>query len=168
MAEAQSPGRELPHLDSLADKLEYLFDRIRPTAHELNGEEPGRRYTTKEIASKINDAAEGDPHGVTISAAYLGEMRRGITTDPRTSHVLALARAFGVDPGFFVDSKVTRRVQEQIDLLNELRQMKVQRVALRRVLQQQGLSADSTRLIEQLVDRCRTLEGLDRRDGRSE
>lgn len=162
MAEARSPDRDLPNLDTLADKLEYLFDRIRPTAAELGGEETGRKYTTKEIATKINDAAAGDPNGVTISAAYVGEMRRGITTDPRASHIVALARAFGVDPGFFVDSKVTRRVQEQIDLLNELRQMKVQRVALRRVLQEQGLSADSTRLIEQLVDRCRTLEGLDR------
>lgn len=160
MAEAGSPGRELPPLDTLADKLAYLFDRIRPTAGELGAEGPGRRYTTKEIANKINEAAAGDPNGVTISAAYLGEMRRGITTDPRTSHVVALAKVFGVDPGFFVDSKVTRRVQEQIDLLNELRQMKVQQVALRRVLQQQGLSPDSTRLIEQLVDRCRTLEGL--------
>jgi hypothetical protein len=165
MAEAHQPGHELPQLDSLADKLEYLFDRIRPTAQELTGEQPGRKYTTKEIASKINDAAAGDPRGVTISAAYIGEMRRGVTTDPRTSHVKALAEAFGVDPGFFVDSTVTRRVQEQIDLLQELRQMKVQRVALRRVLQQQGLSADSTRLIEQLVDRCRTLEGLEHRDG---
>jgi transcriptional regulator with XRE-family HTH domain len=152
----------MPDLDTLADKLEFLFDRVRPTARELGPhEEPGRRYTTKEIACKINEAARRDDTGVTISAAYVGEMRRGITTDPRTSHVKALAQAFGVDPAFFVDSQVTRRVQEQIDLLNELRQMKVQQVALRRVLRQQGLSDDSTRLIEQLVDRCRKLEGLE-------
>jgi transcriptional regulator with XRE-family HTH domain len=148
-------GRDLPPLETLADKLEFLFERVRPP------EEPGRKYTTKEIATKINEAAQRDDTGVTISAAYVGEMRRGITTDPRTSHVKALAQAFGVDPAFFVDSRVTRRVQEQIDLLNELRQMKVQQVALRRVLRQQGLSDDSTRLIEQLVDRCRKLEGLD-------
>lgn len=153
---------EAQPLDTLADKLEYLFDRVRPTGSELGpGEEAGRRYTTKEIANKINEAAERDGTGVTISAAYVGEMRRGVTTDPRTSHVQALARAFGVDPGFFVDDRVTRRVQEQIDMLNELRQMKVQQVALRRVLRQQGLSDDSTRLIELLVDRCRKLEGLD-------
>lgn len=151
-----------PHLETLADKLEYLFDRVRPTAKELGPhEEAGRKYTTKEVANKINEAAERDGTGVTISAAYVGEMRRGVTTDPRTSHVKALAEAFGVDPAFFVDSRVTRRVQEQIDLLNELRQMKVQQVALRRLLLGQGLSDDSTRLIEQLVDRCRKLEGLD-------
>jgi hypothetical protein len=39
--------------------------------------------------------------------------------------------------------------------------MKVQQVALRRVLRQQGLSDDSTHLIELLVDRCRKLEGLE-------
>ncbi len=157
-----SGGRNMPRLETLADKLEFLFDRVRPTAGELGTHEaPGRRYTTKEIANKINEAAQRDGTGVTISAAYVGEMRRGITTDPRTSHVKALAQAFGVDPAFFVDSQITRRVQEQIDLLNELRQMKLQQVALRRVLRQQGLSDDSTRLIEQLVDRCRKLEGLD-------
>lgn len=157
-----SGGRNMPRLETLADKLEFLFDRVRPTPGE-NGthEEAGRKFTTKEIANKINEAARRDGTGVTISAAYVGEMRRGITTDPRTSHVKALAQAFGVDPAFFVDSQITRRVQEQIDLLNELRQMKLQQVALRRVLRQQGLSDDSTRLIEQLVDRCRKLEGLD-------
>ncbi len=163
MVGESSSGSELPHLDTLADKLEYLFDKIRPTAQELGpNDDPGRRYTTKEIASAINAVAATDPNPVTISAAYIGEMRRGITTDPRASHIKALARAFGVDPGFFIDSKTTRQVQEQIDLLNDLRQMKVQQVALRRVLQQQGLSVDSTRLIEQIVDRCRQLEGLDR------
>lgn len=163
MGEEQSPqGRELPRLDTLADKLEYLFDKVRPTASELGPTgEPGRRYTTKEIAAKINIAAERDGTGVTISAAYVGEMRRGVTTDPRTSHIKALAQAFGVDPAFFLDSRVTRQVQEQIDLLNDLREMKVQQVALRRLLQHQGLSDDSTRLIEQIVDRCRKLEGLD-------
>ncbi len=154
--------RDLPRLRTLAERLEFLFDRVRPTVDELGSHEAvGRKYTTKEITTKINEAAQRDGTGVTISAAYVGEMRRGVTTDPRTSHIQALARAFGVDPAFFVDSQVTRRVQEQIDLLNELRQMKVQQVALRRVLRQQGLSDDSARLIEQLVDRCRKLEGLD-------
>jgi hypothetical protein len=160
--QAEFAGRDMPHLETLEDKLEFLFDRVRPTGAELGPqEEIGRRYTTKEIANKINEAARRDGTGVTISAAYVGEMRRGITTDPRTSHVKALARAFGVDPAFFVDSQITRRVQEQIDILNELRQMKLQQVALRRVLRQQGLSDDSARLIEQLVDRCRKLEGLE-------
>ncbi|GID91020.1 hypothetical protein Adi01nite_04320 [Amorphoplanes digitatis] len=163
--QAGSGGRDMPHLETLAEKLEFLFDRVRPAAGELGPhEEAGRRYTTKEITNKINERAERDGTGVTISAAYVGEMRRGVTTDPRTSHVKALAQAFGVDPAFFVDSRITRRVQEQIDLLTELRQMKVQQVALRRVLRQQGLSDDSTRLIEQVVDRCRKLEGLDEDD----
>lgn len=160
--ETEPVERDLPALETLSAKLEFLFDRVRPTTGELGAsEEAGRRYTTKEIANKINEVGRCDGTGVTISAAYVGEMRRGVTTDPRTSHVQALARAFGVDPGFFVDDRVTRRVREQIDMLNELRQMKVQQVALRRVLRQQGLSDDSTRLIELLVDRCRKLEGLD-------
>ncbi|MFI6761621.1 hypothetical protein ACIBF5_21030 [Micromonospora sp. NPDC050417] len=163
MVEESPCGAELPDLDTLAGKLEYLFDNIRPTAEELGvNDEPGRRYTIREIANKINQAAETDPDAPTISAAYIGEMRRGVSTDPRASHILALARAFGVDPGFLIDRRAARNVQEQIDLLNELRQLDVRQVALRWVLRQQGLSADTSELIERIVERCRQLEGLDR------
>lgn len=162
MAEQSPCGADVPALDTLAGKLEFLFDNIRPTADELGAnDEPGRRYTIREIANKINKAAAADPDAPTISAAYIGEMRRGVTTDPRASHILALARAFGVDPGFLIDRRITRVVQEQIDLLNELRQLDVRHVALRWVLREQGLSADTSRLIEQIVERCRQLEGLD-------
>jgi transcriptional regulator with XRE-family HTH domain len=153
-------GTESPRLGTLAAKLGYLFDKIRPVPQELGeSDEPGRRYTNKEIADKINDAASGEPGGVTISAAYIGELRRGVASDPRTSHVQALAKAFGVDPGFFVDDQATRRIQEQIELLNELRRMDVQQVALRRVLQDSGLSEASTFLVEQMVARLQEVEG---------
>jgi transcriptional regulator with XRE-family HTH domain len=159
MAEHGSDGRPQPVLTTLAERIEYLFDTIRPTAAELGGEEPGRRYTNREIADKINLAANGTPGAPTISAAYVGELRRGVATDPRTSHVQALARAFGVDSAFFVDDHTTRRVQEQITLLNELRRLDVRQVALRRVLADSGLSQTSAALVEQMVARLREVEG---------
>jgi hypothetical protein len=150
----------LPQLDTLAAKLEYLFHTIRPTPGELGeSDEPDRMYTNKEIADKINDLARGRADGVTISAAYVGELRRGVACDPRTSHVQALARAFGIHPGFFVDDDSTRRVQEQIELLNELRRMDVKQVALRQVLHDSGLSPASTLIVEQMVARLQEVEG---------
>jgi transcriptional regulator with XRE-family HTH domain len=146
-------------LESLAERLEYLFDRIRPTSGELApGEDAGRRYTNKEIADKINHCAREIPGAPTISAAYIGELRRGVAADPRTSHVQALAKAFGVDCAFFVDDRAARRVQDQIMLLNELRSMDVKQVALRRVLHDSGLSRTSASLVEQMVARLREVE----------
>ncbi|WP_410818974.1 hypothetical protein [Micromonospora sp. 050-3] len=148
--------QELPPLDTLAARLEYLFDKIRPTPDELgDSDESGRRYTNREIADKINEVAAET--GVTISAAYIGELRRGVASDPRTSHVRALATAFGVNSGYFVDDAAARRTADQLTLLNELRQMDVKQVALRQVLADNGLSATDTQLIEQMVDRLRAV-----------
>ncbi|BCJ57045.1 hypothetical protein Jiend_04670 [Micromonospora endophytica] len=85
MVDDQRAEQELPSLDTLAARLEYLFENIRPTSAEVgDSDEPGRRYTNKEIADKIN--ATADETGVTISAAYIGELRRGspATHVPRT------------------------------------------------------------------------------------
>ncbi|MEU1589736.1 hypothetical protein [Micromonospora sp. NPDC005710] len=148
--------QKLPPLDTLAARLEYLFDQIRPTADELtDSDESGRRYTNREIAEKINQVAAET--GVTISAAYIGELRRGVASDPRTSHVRALASAFGVNSGYFVDDAAARRIEDQLALLNELRRMDVKQVALRQVLVDNGLSATDTQLVEQMVARLRAV-----------
>jgi transcriptional regulator with XRE-family HTH domain len=156
MTDDQHVEQELPPLDNLAARLEYLFEKIRPTADELgDSHEPGRKYTNKEIADKIN--ATASETGVTISAAYIGELRRGVASDPRTSHIRALASVFGVNTGYFVDDAAARRIQEQLTLLSELRRMDVKQVALRQVLTDTGLSATDTQLIEQMVTRLRAV-----------
>lgn len=81
MVDDRYAEQELPPLDTLAARVEYLFDKIRPTPDELSdSDEPGRKYTNREIADKINEAATET--GVTISAAYIGELRRGWPTIP--------------------------------------------------------------------------------------
>lgn len=158
MAEDRIDEQRLPALETLAARLEYLFETIRPTPAELGPtDELGRRYNNKEIADKINAAAEED--GVTISAAYIGELRRGVASDPRTSHVRALAKAFGVSPGYFVDDEAARRIHDQIALLAELRRMDVKQVALRQVLADSGLSTTDALLVEQMVARLRDVSG---------
>ncbi|WP_018252685.1 hypothetical protein [Salinispora mooreana] len=155
-------GQELPPLDTLAARLEYLFETIRPAPEELGGsEELGLKCTNKDIADKIN--RQQPETGVSISAAYIGELRRGVACDPRTSHVRALARAFGVHPGYFVDDAATHRLQDQIRLLSELRRMGVTQVALRQVLADTGLSSADSRLVEQIVARLQALGGSHRK-----
>jgi transcriptional regulator with XRE-family HTH domain len=154
-------------LGGLSARIEYLFDKIRPSVDELTGtDEVGRRYTNKEIADRIN-AKSGDS-GVSISAAYIGELRRGIALDPRASHIRALAQAFGVNPAYFVDDAAARRVQEQIDLLNDLRRMDVRQVALRHVLRDTGLSEASATLVEQMVARLSAIETAATPEARTE
>lgn len=157
MVDAVRGEEPVPPLTTLSARLNFLFDTIRPTPDEVSGaDEPNRPYTNKEIADKIGAVSEES--GVTISAAYIGELRRGIATDPRTSHVKALARAFDVDPAFFIDDKATRRIQEQIETLAELRRMNVKQVALRWVLADTGLSETSALLVEQMINQLRTVE----------
>ncbi len=152
-------GAQLPLRGTLAEKLEYLFDKIRPCGDELDpADEPGRKYTNREIAEKINKAAAGSGNGVTISGAYVGELRRGVATDPRASHIEALATAFRVDPAYFLNTPATTRIQEQLHLLDQLRATDVRRVALRRLLQDAGLSKESARLVEQMVARLQAVE----------
>jgi hypothetical protein len=72
--------------ENLADRLNRLFRTARSPR--------GRPYTTGEAARAI--AAAGGP---TISPTYLWELRTGRATDPRRSHLQALAAFFGVPCG---------------------------------------------------------------------
>ncbi|MEH1124754.1 hypothetical protein [Micromonospora sp. CPCC 206061] len=136
---------------TLAERLEWLFDKIRPSPDELGPkDEAGRPYLNYEIADKIN---AGNPWDVTITPQYVGELRRGVrgATDPRVSHAKAVAWAFGVDPSYLIDDRVTEQVQRDIKLLLDLRSMGVHEVALRTVLVDSGLGEDSVELVQSLV-----------------
>jgi transcriptional regulator with XRE-family HTH domain len=71
----------------LAGRVERLFEAI---------EDPktGEAYTSAKIARmSLCDLTEEDVEG----------LRSGSVTDPHLSHVVALARAFGVEPSYLVD-----------------------------------------------------------------
>jgi hypothetical protein len=73
--------------ERLAGRVERLFDVI-------NDPKTGEEYTSSEIARmNLGDLGEGDVEG----------LRSGSVADPPLSHVIALARAFGVGPSFLVD-----------------------------------------------------------------
>jgi hypothetical protein len=73
--------------EGLAGRVERLFDVI---------EDPktGETYTNAKVARmSLGELTEEDVEGI----------RSGSVTDPPLSHVLALARAFGVEPSYLVD-----------------------------------------------------------------
>jgi hypothetical protein len=143
----------------LADNLNSLFDKIRPTQEELGpGKRAGREYHNAEIAAKIN---AGNPYGVTITGQYIGEIRRGVTTNPSVGHARALAWAFGVAEDAVISDRVADAVSKELGLVRRLKELDVGHIALRQVLRVHGLSDRSTALVEQLVSQLSELESLE-------
>jgi transcriptional regulator with XRE-family HTH domain len=127
---------------SLAEKLDYLFRTVRPQ---------GREFTHQEVADGLRD--EGGP---TISATYVWQLRRGQRTNPRMSHLEALARFFDVAPAYFFDEAMSGRIAAELNMVAALREGGVQQVAQLA----HGLSGDTLDVLVDLLERFRQLESL--------
>lgn len=133
--------------ESLADKLNALFERAYPASQ-------GRPYTNREAAAMIR------AKGGQISDVYIWQLRKGLRTNPTKDHLESLADFFGVSPAYFFEQDVTDRTLSDLSTLETLRRLKPAQVSLRTVLEQEGLSAESRELIQQVIQRCLELEGL--------
>ena len=132
-----------PPRKTLAEKLDRLFRTVQP---RNRGE-----YSFEEAAEAIR--AQGGP---TISATYLWQLRKGIRDNPTKKHLEALADFFGVSPAYFFDDAAATRIEAELDLLMALRDTPVRQLALRAT----GLSPESLRAINEMIERVRQLEGL--------
>ena len=138
MSESPPPPR------TLAEKIDHLFRTIHP---------PGRdQFSYREVAAGINKRM-----GQTaISSTYLWQLRTGQSTDPKKSHLEAIADFFGVPPTYFFDDDVARRVEAELDLLRVLRDSPVRQLAFRAVdLSPEGLAA-----VADMIEHLRRIEGL--------
>jgi hypothetical protein len=96
----------------LSDRVERLLEIIRHP-------KTGGAYTGAAIASKsLGELAEED----------VKEIRSGTVTDPPLSHVVALARAFGVEPSYLVDGTGEALTGEE--MVGALGDDKVREIAL--------------------------------------
>jgi transcriptional regulator with XRE-family HTH domain len=129
---------------SFAERLDQLFATVRPRGR---GE-----YSYREVASGVTELT-----GTVISPSYIWQLRTGMKNNPTKRHIQALSAFFGVPPGFFFDRIENERVQAELETLVALRDSGVTALALRA----NGLSEESLRLIADLIERTRTLEGLD-------
>lgn len=66
-------------------------------------------YSAHEITTRVRD------QGGSISRSYVSELLNGAKTNPTLNHVVALARAFAVSPGYFTDDEVAERVDRELD-----------------------------------------------------
>jgi len=137
--------------DSLAEKLNRLFDTVYPAGR-------GTPYSNKEVAGAIRAS------GGSISDVYIWQLRTGRRDNPTRDHLAALANFFGVSPAYFFDESAAAQTAADLETLDRFRRLRPEQVSLRSVLASQGLSPESQKLIQQLVDRCLELEGRARRD----
>jgi transcriptional regulator with XRE-family HTH domain len=128
---------------TLADKLNHLFKTVHPAA--------AGPYSNEEVAVAIRDRG-----GPTISATYIWLLRKGQRDNPTLKHVEALAGFFGVPPAYFFDDDTAAAVNAELELLTAMKDLGVQRVALRVA----GLSPKSLDSIAEMIGRVRELEGL--------
>lgn len=107
MSEAEAAGAP-----TLAEKLDPLFRIVHP---------PGRgECSLQEVAEAIR--ARGGP---TISATYLGQLRRGVSDNPPREHLEALADFFRVRHAYFFDDDSAAAIDIELDLLEALRDANV-------------------------------------------
>jgi transcriptional regulator with XRE-family HTH domain len=175
-ARAPGPDPGAPH-GSLADALNFLFETIRPERDEVSRGKPGREFYNSEIADRINGPgpiadrireAVGEP--VKISGAYIGELRQGKATDPRLSHLKALAFAFGVPTSYLVndgEGPSAEAIERDLRRLDHLRRLGVQQVMLRDVLGSSGLSDRSQEALTSIFQHLLEVEGVSDTDDTS-
>jgi transcriptional regulator with XRE-family HTH domain len=138
-------GSDTPGSGSFAQRLNHLFETVHP-----KGRGP---YSNPEAAKAINQAA-GEQ---VISPTYIWQLRTGKKDNPTRRHIIALATFFNVSPNYFFepdtdDSGTTIRAEVQVALQDHA----VTSLALKA----QGLSDETLKMIQGMVDRARAIEGL--------
>ena len=129
---------------SLAEKLDVLF-RARGDA------------SLEDVARAVRQTG-----GPPVSASSLWLLRTGKKDNPTLRHVAALARYFGVAPGYFFEDGLTEAVTGDAEGLAALRSPGVRRLAVRAA----GLSARSRQALGDLADALGAVEAVTGRPAR--
>jgi transcriptional regulator with XRE-family HTH domain len=91
MPEQTTRGAEAePALRSLADKVNWLIDRARPA---------GRGPCSNAEVAGLIEQITGEP----VSHTTIWKLRNGQAANPQMKLIEAMARTFGVPPGFFFE-----------------------------------------------------------------
>ena len=127
---------------TLADRIGYLFARVHPRGR---GE-----YTLEEVTSGMRER-----RGVSITSAYLSQLRNGQRTNPSREVLEGLADFFGVNPSYFSDDEVAESTAAELELYTVLQDAEVRHIAQRAA----GLSPQSLRALAVIIEHWRQLEG---------
>lgn len=127
----------------VAERLSRLFANFTPE---------GRRYTLREAAEGINEKAGR----TVVSFQYLNQLANGTRREPTREKLQAIADWFGVKLAYFYDDDVAQQGDEDMRMLEILRDNGVSNVLFRAG----GLSEGSLKLVVDLLDHLRNSEGL--------
>ncbi|MFD4790406.1 helix-turn-helix domain-containing protein [Streptomyces sp. NPDC058459] len=140
---AEAPGGAAGARHSLADKLNHLFETKRNPA-------TGKPYRSAEVARAIS-----------MSESAISQLRSGAKPNPTLTTVERLASHFHVEAQYFFsdyDAEETEKVRATMELIEAVADSDVRGLALRA----NGLSADSLRMITNVINQARRWEGLDK------
>lgn len=140
--ESGSPDEDVASY-TLADKLNKLFDTMRRP-----NEAPLSNQAAAEAIKKKT--------GVSISTAYLWQLRNGMKDNPTLQHLQAIADMFGVPPSYLVDPGGDPKIDSQLNLIQAMRDGGVRNLALRA----SGLTPRSLNNVAAILDHARELEHL--------
>lgn len=94
--------------------------------------------------------------GVSISPAYLWQLRNGVKDNPTVQHLRALAEYFGVPASYLIDPDPAPQIDAQLNLLQALRDGGVRDLAMRA----SGLTPQALNSVASILDRVREIERL--------
>ncbi|OBI44426.1 helix-turn-helix domain-containing protein [Mycobacterium sp. E796] len=127
----------------LAARLNKLFEIMR-------------RPDTPPLSNAAAAAAITSQTGVSISPAYLWQLRSGVKDNPTVQHLRAIAEFFGVPASYLIDRDPDAQIDAQLNLLQALRDNGVRDLAMRA----SGLTPQALNSVALILDRVRELERL--------
>lgn len=110
VSDSEVPSGGMTRPRTIAEKLNKLFDVLHPAG--------ARPLTNRELAARVKE------QGGSISQTYISQLRGGTRDNPTLEHLVGIAAAFGVSPGYFTDPEVAERVDAELDRLVEMQQAK--------------------------------------------
>ena len=131
-------------IPGLAEKLNHLFATVpTPTRSGL--------YSNDTAARALEE------RGVTVSGVHISHLRSGRRDNPSARLLAALAELFGVPIGYFFDTTMEDRINDELEALSALKDSRAKSLMLRA----QGVSPASMEHLEAILERIRKIEGLD-------
>lgn len=102
----------------LAERLRHLLETVHPANRGP--------YTLEEVSAGIRQQS-----GQSLSAPYLNQLKLGRRDNLTTTKLEAIARFFGVPVGYFFDDTQAQAVDEELALLQAIRDGGIKELALR-------------------------------------
>jgi len=130
-------------LPRLADRLNVLFARVP----RRGGTQP---YSNDGAAEELSSA------GVSVTGAYLSQLRSGKRNNPSARLLAAIADLFEVPVTYFFDADQAASIEAQLDTLAALRNAGVRGIVTRTA----GVSDAGIANLAAILEQLRQMEGL--------